>query len=140
MARDLIHQACREASEKDGWTITSDPFQLIVGDNIRLQIDMEAEKIFEAEKEGEKIFLEVKSFLQKSKITDFYAAKGQYDVYKEGLEEEGYENPMLYLAIEEDTYKTFFQDPFIQKVVAKNAINLLVFNQNTKEITLWIKN
>lgn len=39
MARDLIHQACREALEKEGWTITHDPFVLKSG-GVRLEMDL----------------------------------------------------------------------------------------------------
>lgn len=37
MARDLIHESVRIALEKDGWTITHDPFTLETGD---ISIDM----------------------------------------------------------------------------------------------------
>jgi len=36
MAKDSIHFVIREALEKDGWTITDDPFTLQTGD-IRLE-------------------------------------------------------------------------------------------------------
>ena len=29
MAKDIFHDIVREAIEKDGWTITNDPYQII---------------------------------------------------------------------------------------------------------------
>ena len=59
--RDTLHFALRRTLEKDGWTITSDPLILELGQTI-LKADLGAEKIFTAEKEGRKIAIEVKDF------------------------------------------------------------------------------
>jgi hypothetical protein len=79
MARDLFHQAVREALEADGWVITNDPLILKSG-GLRMEIDLAAEQILAAERGTDYIAVEVKSFLSKSKLNDFYEAKGQYDV------------------------------------------------------------
>ena len=51
MAKDLFHQAVKTALIKDGWTITSDPLIIRI-DRIKLEIDLAAEKVFAAEKDG----------------------------------------------------------------------------------------
>jgi hypothetical protein len=69
--KDRFHQAVRNALEKEGWIITHDPLPLKVG-TLRLQADLGAEKLIAAQKDNQKIAVEIKSFLRASKITDFY--------------------------------------------------------------------
>jgi XisH protein len=136
MARDLIHQAVREALEADGWLITHDPLVMRPG-GVRLEIDLAAEQVLAAQKGTEYIAVEVKSFLSKSKLSDFYEAKGQYDVYRVGLEEEEITRK-IYLAIDVDIFNSFFQKPLIRQVVERNGMSLLVFDVSTKRILQWI--
>lgn len=74
MAKDLFHQAVKQALIKDGWTITSDPLIIRI-ERIKLEIDLAAEKVFAAEKDEQKIAVEVKSFINPSVITDFHNAR-----------------------------------------------------------------
>lgn len=64
-AKDKYHIEFREALEKDGWTITHDPYFLEAGIT-SYEVDIGAEKIIAAEKEGQKIAVEIKSFLGES--------------------------------------------------------------------------
>ena len=76
MARlDKIHEAVKNALIKDGWTITHDPL-IFLFEKQRVLIDLAAEKLFTAEKEGRKIAVEVKSFLSVAKMNEFYGAIG----------------------------------------------------------------
>lgn len=84
MARDRYHNNVRIALEADGWTITHDPFRLRV-DDVAVEIDLAAHKIIGAEKEGQKIAVEVKSFISHSLIHDFEQAYGQFSVYRRML-------------------------------------------------------
>ncbi|AQG82162.1 element excision factor XisH family protein [Spirosoma montaniterrae] len=136
MARDIFHQVVREALEADGWLITHDPLILKLG-GLRLEIDLAAEQVLAAERGSEHIAVEVKSFLSKSKLSDFYQAKGQYDVYLIGLQEDR-PSRKLFLAVDTDIYTSFFQKPLIQKIVADYSISLLVFDANSKRIVQWI--
>jgi hypothetical protein len=136
MARDLIHYACREALEKDGWTITHDPFVLKTG-GFRVEMDLAAEQVFAAERGTEHIVVEVKSFIGKSKLTDFYDAKGKYDMYKRGLKRTQTQRK-LYLAIEKRIYESFFQKPLIAETIEDEHIALIVFDAETKIIEQWI--
>lgn len=138
MARDFFHQIVREALEADGWTITADPF-IIKTIGLRLEIDLAAEQVFAAEKGAERIVVEVKSFLSKSKLADFYEAKGKYDTYRHGLEEAPIDKK-LYLAVEETIFNSFFQKPLIKIIVEKDHVDLIIFNSNTKRIVKWILN
>ena len=49
-------------------------------DNVEYQIDLGADYLLAAEKNGEKIAIEIKSFLGKSAITEFHSALGQYRI------------------------------------------------------------
>lgn len=84
-AKDTYHNNVRIALEKDGWTITNDPLTLEIGDR-SLFVDLGAEKIFAAEKQGRKIAVEVKSFIAASPVHDLEEALGQYIVYEDILE------------------------------------------------------
>lgn len=97
--KDLFHQAVRRALEKDGWTITHDPLPLKLG-TLKLEVDLGADKPIAAQKENQKIAVEVKSFLRTSKITEFYHAFGQYFPYKVGLQKLEPDR-ILYLAVPE---------------------------------------
>ena len=63
MAKDIFHQAVRNALIKDGWTITHDPFQL-EDKSIKMayNADLGAEKMLAAEKGLDKIVLKSRVF------------------------------------------------------------------------------
>src|SRR5262245_6036959 len=84
-AKDRYHEVVKTALIKDGWTITHDPFKLEVGRS-KLYIDLAAERLIAADKEGQRIAVEVKSFLGHSVIADFEMALGQYVLYGTVLE------------------------------------------------------
>lgn len=77
MARDIFHDLVRAGLEKDGWTITDDPYSMKFARR-KFQVDLAAEKIIGAEKDNHKIAVEIKSFLNPSAVTDFYNALGQF--------------------------------------------------------------
>ena len=68
MARDLFHHIVRIALEKDGWIITNDPLSIRCG-GVDIQIDLGGEKLLAAEKDTEKIAVEIKNFVTASKIS-----------------------------------------------------------------------
>ena len=106
-AKDIIHDIVREALEKEGWFIIGDPFFLRVSENIGMFVDLAADKLLLAERETRKIAEELES------------------------------DRILYLAIPNDIYNTFFQDSFIQKVIEAYSIKLMIVNPKKGEITLW---
>ena len=135
-SKDLFHDAVRHALEKQGWTITHDPLHLRVG-KIDMYIDLGAEQVLAAEKGEQKIAVEIKSFLRTSTITDFYLALGQFIPYQMALEELEPERT-LYLAIPGDVYELFFQQAFIEKIVQRQQVKLLIYNADHEEIEAWI--
>lgn len=119
MAKDLFHEAVKQALIKDGWTITGDPLIIRI-DRVKLEIDLAAEKVFAAEKDNQKIAVEVKSFINTSAITDFHNALGQFLNYRLALEMTEPER-ILYLAVPIDIFNTFFQERFTQAAISKYA-------------------
>ena len=134
-AKDIFHEQVKRALEKEGWTITHDPLPIAAG-SVEMSIDLGAEKLIAAEKEGEKIAVEVKSFLGKSAIYEFHLAVGPFINYRLALKEK--ESPrVLYLAVPLITYREFFSRQFIQTAVEYNQINLLIYNPDKEVIVQW---
>lgn len=136
MAKDLFHDLVKKALEKDGWMITDDPLMVKAGD-IQFYVDLGLEKLLAAERNGEKIAVEIKSFLNSSAIADFHLALGQYINYRFALQESK-NNRKLYLAIPDITYEKFFKKEFIQAVIKKQDLNLIIYSTNEEEILQWI--
>ena len=135
-AKDIYHDLVKAALQKDGWTITHDPYRLSSG-GTELFIDLGAEKLIAAEKEGINIAIEIKSFLSSSKISDFYNALGQFLTYKIGLEEEEPDRT-LYLAIPKSINDELFSLKLIETAVRQYQIRSIVFEIETGEITQWM--
>ena len=133
--RDLFHQAVRKALEKEGWSITHDPLTLQIG-GVEMSIDLGAEQMLAAEKEGQKIAVEIKSFVRLSAIYEFHLAVGQYRNYDLALSKEDPQR-VLFLAIPRDVFEQFFTLPFVQEAVVFNAIEYLVYDVQEEVIVLW---
>ncbi|MEH1794353.1 MULTISPECIES: element excision factor XisH family protein [unclassified Nostoc] len=73
------------------------------------------------------IAVEIKIFLSPSKITEFYAALGQFIIYRIALQKQE-ANRTLYLAVPSTVYNEFFILPFIQSVIQTNQLCLLIYN------------
>jgi XisH protein len=91
-----------------------------------------------AEKENEKIAVEIKSFIEQSPLHAFHEAMGQYDNYLFALEEYEPERT-LYLAVPIEAYYDFFQKPFFQKVLNRKAIKLIVYDSQIEKIETWTR-
>jgi hypothetical protein len=135
MAKDLFHDAVKQALLKDQWVITADPLTIKI-EGVKLEIDLAADKVFAAEKAGQKIAVEIKSFLNPSTITDFHAALGQFLNYRLALQRREPDRT-LYLAVPVDTFDDFFQEPFIQDAVEIYQVKLLIYNPIHEVIVSW---
>ena len=139
MAKDIYHQAVRNALEKDGWTITHDPFRIpkkVMG--AKLEIDLGLEKIIVAEKDAEKIVVEVKSFLKTSLVHEFHSVLGQYLNYVIGLEKINSDR-LLYLAIPKNAYQDLSEMPLFQMAIDKFDVKIIIFEPEKEVIEAWKK-
>lgn len=135
-AKDRFHDVVKIALEKEGWTITHDPLTLRVDAGTDLHIDLGAEMLLAAERKGEKIAIEIKSFLSPSAINDFHGAIGQFINYRYALEDLE-PNRKLYLAISLTTYEVVFARRFIQSVIDRAKVSLLVYDTEKEVIIKW---
>lgn len=135
-AKDIYHDVVRTALKKDGWKITDDPLKLTIG-NRSVYVDLGAEKLLAAEKEGRKIAVEIKSFLSPSLVHDLEEALGQYVLYSNILEEQEPER-LVYLAVPIVVFRDFFSEAICQLLLRKTVVRLIVFDPNKKELTQWI--
>ena len=99
--------------------------------------DIGAEKPIAAERSGQKLVVEVKSFIGASKIQDLKEALGQYDIYRYLLEETAPDRK-LYVAVSAIAYKTLFTQDAIQLIVNRHQLPLIVVNTEVEEIVQWI--
>jgi hypothetical protein len=135
-AKDLYHDAVKSALIRDGWAILADPYRIQYKD-VDLYADLAAERTIAIERAGQKIVVEIKSFVGRSLMTDFHLALGQYKVYQMLLEETAPEYD-LYLAIDDITYNNFFKREGIEFLVRSSQIKFFVVNIDEQEIVQWL--
>ncbi|MDF5732824.1 MAG: element excision factor XisH family protein [Rhizonema sp. PD38] len=136
-AKDRFHNLVKSALIQDGWTITHDLFPIDYGD-VQMQIDLGAERLLAAERDSEKIAVEVKSFIAPSTISEFHTALGQFLNYRSALRAI---EPIriLYLAVPLEIYDEFFRLRFIQEVTQEHRLNLVIYDVEQEAIVQWIK-
>lgn len=136
-AKDIFHEIVKQALQNEHWIITHDPMRLEFGD-IKFQVDLGAERLLAAERDTEKIAVEIKSFLRASAITDFYSALGQFLSYRLALESLEPDR-LLYMAVPLDAYQTFFQLDFTKAAIKTYKILLIIYDIDNEVIVKWIK-
>jgi len=135
VAKDIFHDAVKNGLEKEGWVITDDPLRIRAG-RVDMRIDLGAEKLIAAEKGEEKIAVEIKSFVTPSNISEFHTAVGQFLNYRVALEEQQPDR-VLYLAVPLGAYKTFFNLPFVETIIERFQLSLLVYEPKNEVILEW---
>ena len=124
-ARDRYHQKVKNALIKDGWTITDEPLHLKWGKK-DMYVDLGAEQLLAAEKEGRRIAVEIKTFGSLSEMADLEQAVGQYFVYFAVMAETK-PDQTLYLALHQDAFFDVFDEPLGQLLLEKYQLPLIVF-------------
>ncbi len=134
-ALDLYHNAAKQALIKDGWTITHDPLHLRWGRK-DMYVDLGAKRLMIAERSEQKIAVEVKSFLGVSEMQAFRDAVGQFAIYRAVLRR-SYPDYVLYLAIRDVVYDSFFEEPLGKILIEDEGLKLIVFDAEKEEILQW---
>jgi len=135
-AKDIYHDTAKNALIKDGWTITHDPYVLRWG-TTDVFIDLGAEQLFAAERPGQKIAVEVKSFVGRSDVDDLEKALGQYILYHDILSKREPER-VLYLAVHEEVFLGIFEEAIGRLLLENQRLKLLVFDRREEVILRWI--
>ncbi|MGH9769857.1 MAG: element excision factor XisH family protein, partial [Blastocatellia bacterium] len=102
-----------------------------------LQIDLGAERLIAAERGGQKIAVEIKSFVGRSKVDDLEDALGQLMLYRYLLRKQEPER-LLYLAVNAGLYTSFLSQPHVEPLFREENIRLIVFEPKKEEIIKWI--
>lgn len=135
-AKDIFHEAVKNALTKEGWLITDDPLFLKLGRD-KAYVDLGAEKLLTAQKGARKIAVEVKSFVGASEMHDLQEALGQYLIYQTMLK---YQEPdrKLYLAVSEEIFGQVFTRDVGALLIAEHNLAMIVFDDEAEVIIRWI--
>lgn len=106
LAKDLFHDVVKTAPIAL-WGGKLPPLFIKVG-GVDLFIDLGAENLLAAERDGEKIAVEIKSFINPSSVADFHLAIGQFINYRTALKLKEPERK-LFIAVPAISYNTFMQ-------------------------------
>lgn len=123
-----------QALINDGWHITHDPYSIIFIDR-RAYVDLGAERIA-AERDGQQIAVEIKSFIGPSSLADVEQALGQYLLYRSWMLRTD-PTRQLYLAVDEGIARTVFAEPAIMVLVQDYQLQLLVIDVANEEVVEW---
>jgi hypothetical protein len=137
-AKNIYHDAVVNALTADGWTITHDPLTLSYGGR-DLFVDLGAERqAIAAEKAGQRIAVEVQSFLSRSPVRDLQEAVGQYEVYRTVLAETEPDRT-LYLAVPRPVYDALLAEVFGRLIIDRLRLRVLIFDDEQQKVVQWIK-
>lgn len=132
----MHHTAVRQALIKEGWTITHDPLTLSFGVH-NLYVDLGAERVLAAERDGEQIAVEIKSFVGQSEVADMEQALGQYLLYRSLLQREEPARRLV-LAVPLDAFDTILSSELGRAVREDYALSILVFDATQEVIRQWL--
>jgi hypothetical protein len=135
-AKDTYHDSVKNALIKDGWTITHDPYTLTFGQT-DVFVDLGAERVLAAEKQGEKIVVEIKSFRGASDIRELEQAIGQYVFYRSLLSRIEPDRK-LFLAVPQSVLVSTLGKPIAQPVMEDLDVALIAFDPQQEVIVKWI--
>jgi len=135
-AKDIHHDLVHRLLEAEGWRITHDPYRIVVGRK-NLFVDLGAERLIAADREGKRIAVEVKSFEGQSEIHDLELALGQYLIYLPFLRRQEPDRE-LYLAIPREAAKNLFDEPIGRGLLAEYNLRLLVFDPLKEVLVQWM--
>jgi len=135
-AKDFYHDTVKHALIKDGWTITHDPYVVEVQKK-DVYVDLGAEGPLGAEKAGELIAVEIKSFRGVSDLRDFEFAVGQFVFYRSLIARY---DPMrkMCLAVPAIAFANTFQEPIVRPALDELHVPLTVFRPQDERIIRWI--
>ncbi len=92
-----------------------------------------------AERDGERIAVEVKSFLARSAVQDLKEALGQFMLYEDALQlAPQHAGRVLFLAVHEQAYAEVFGSDVGRLILINRRIRLVVFDPVREIIIQWM--
>jgi len=136
--RDALHEIVEQALVKDGWQVTDDPYVISYGERF-LFVDLGAaeERFVGAQREGERIVVEIKRFQGRSPVVDLEQAIGQYVLYRLLLGQIEPERE-IYLAVTSIAFDDIFSEPIGELVIDQLPLKLVVIDIEKVEVEQWI--
>ncbi|HEX4610508.1 MAG TPA: element excision factor XisH family protein [Urbifossiella sp.] len=132
-----LHDLVGSLLIEDGWTITDDPLWLKAG-NRDLYVDLGAERnTLAAERAGEKIAVEVQSFVGLSNVRNLQEAIGQYVMYRFLLADQRPDH-RLYLSVPVEAHDGILSERLGRMVLGELSIPLLIYDPDRVEKLRWI--
>lgn len=132
--RDTYHDVVKNALIKEGWTITHDPY--VLSTDPKLAADLGAERVIAAERDVEKIVVEIKSFQRASQVADLEEAIGQYSIYHLFLQQQEPER-MLYLAVPTHAFENILCRQVGRVTIQSLKIHVIVYSLSPEEPLQW---
>lgn len=136
-AKDFYHPHVVDALVRDGWTVTHDPLPLRVGGK-DMFFDLGAERFVGAERGGERIAVEVKSFTGPSEVRELEIALGRFVLYGDALARVDPDR-VLFLAVREQVYLDIFEEPIGRMLLDNKRVRLVVVDATRREVVRWIR-
>lgn len=136
-ALDRYHHLVVKALVADGWVITDDPLTLSYGGR-DLYVDLGATNgTIGAEREGERIAVEIKSFLSPSVLADLEVAVGQHAIYRAVLAAVD-PGRRMFLAVPRRVHRGVLSEQLGELVLRTQQLSLVVFDEHAERIDQWI--
>jgi hypothetical protein len=134
--KDNFHETVKVALEKELWHITNDPLFVPTKGGNNFFIDLGAERFIGAEKDGESIAVEIKSFSGNSPMYSFYEILGQFLVYKIALREQA-KIWALFIAISDVGYKKLEESPILNRAIQEYQLKFVIINPTSQSVVEW---
>ncbi len=136
--RDRLHEIVKTALRKEGWNINYDPLFVPTEGGINFFIDLGMERFIGAEKSGDFIAVEIKSFDEVTPFYSFYELLGQYLIYQMALEEQS-ADWSLFIAITQSGFEKLQDAPIFQRAIQKFKLKFIIFEPRKQTIIEWKK-
>lgn len=134
--RDLYHDLVKNALRQDGWRITHDilPLKVEAGSGAEA---LWATQLLAADKDERKVAVAVNSFVGRSDPADLTPVLEQLALSRPRLHATEPDR-VLYLAVRYATYSACFMGLDGTRLLARQHMQLIVFDPRTEAIVHWI--
>ena len=134
--KDFVHDAVKNALIKDEWKITADSYTMEF-EGERVYADLAADAPIEAERKGNKIVVEVKSFRGASLLYELHEAIGQYVNYRVILSLVAPER-VMYLAFSQETFERLKLRSGLLILFRASNVRCIIVDIEAEEVIQWI--